>query len=83
MFKKIYTAILALGLTACSSQMKISQYQQQLPKLNLQQYLNGNLKGYGIVQDGKGNVTKRFNFKGTGTWTGNNGKFYETITRKC
>ena len=80
MLKKIYIAILATGLAACSSQMKISQYQQQLPKLDLQQYLNGNIKGYGIVQDGSGNVTKRFKFKGAGKWTGNDGKFYETIT---
>jgi hypothetical protein len=60
--------------------MDVNQYQHQLPKLNLQSYLNGRITGYGIVQDRSGKVTKRFNFSGVGSWDGDMGRFDEKIT---
>ena len=71
--------IFFLCLVACSH-IDINQYQQQSPKLNLQSYLNGKIKGYGIVQDRSGNVTKRFDFSGVGSWDGDIGHFAEKIT---
>lgn len=71
--------ILCLSLVSCSH-MDITQYAQQSPKLNLQSYLNGKIKGFGIVQDRHGNVTKRFDFSGVGSWDGDIGHFNEKIT---
>lgn len=74
----LYSAFL-FCLSACSP-VGVNQYKQQLPKLDLQQYLNGKISGYGIIEDRKGNVTKRFDFNGDAKWDGSVGHFYETIT---
>ena len=76
---RLFCYAFLLCVTACSH-ADISQYKQQQPKLDLQQYLNGKIAGYGIVEDRSGNVTKRFNFSGNANWDGPNGHFYETIT---
>jgi len=76
--RKILAAICGLFMVSCSSD-KISQYANNTPKLNLQSFLNGRISGYGIVEDYKANVTKRFSFSGVGFWDGDKGSFDEKI----
>lgn len=76
--RNIILTIITSAICGCSN-IDISQYQNQEPKLDLQSYLNGNISGVGIVQDRNHNVTKRFNFSGRGNWNGDNGTFDETI----
>lgn len=76
--KKLVMAICSLLISACSNN-KINQYANNNPKLNLKNFLNGEIIGYGIVEDYKSNVTRRFNFYGVATWHGNQGNFDEKI----
>lgn len=76
--RNLVLTILAIGITGCSG-MDINDYRDTTPKLDLQSYLNGNIKGYGIVQDRSGNVTRRFNFSGHAFWNGDKGVFDEKI----
>lgn len=76
--RKLILAILTIGTIGCSG-MDIKDYHDNTPKLDLQSYLNGNIKGYGIVQDKSGNVTRRFNFSGRAFWNGDKGVFDEKI----
>jgi hypothetical protein len=78
MLRYIFISILSLFLLACSG-MDVSQYKNQNPKLDLQAYLNGKIKGYGIVQDRHQNVTRRFDFSGVAHWNGSSGVFNEKI----
>ena len=78
MLRYIFITILSVFLFACSG-MDINQYKNEKPKLDLQAYLNGKIKGYGIVQDRSHKVTKRFDFSGNASWDGNIGTFNEKI----
>ena len=71
-------SLCGLFIASCSSN-KIDQYAKTTPKLDLQTFLNGNIKGYGIVEDYKSNITKRFNFYGNASWNGDEGTFNEKI----
>tara|TARA_B110000977_G_C10791835_1_gene382747 strand:- start:104 stop:637 length:534 start_codon:yes stop_codon:yes gene_type:complete len=75
---KIGALIMVLGLFSCSTD--ISSYKNTTPKLNLQEYLQGNISGSGIVQDFKGKVTKQFDFSGNANWDGDIGTFDEHMT---
>ena len=66
------------SLIGCSG-MSLKDYKNNQPQLNLQTYLNGNINGYGIVQDRTGNVTRRFDFHGNARWTDNRVYFDEKI----
>jgi hypothetical protein len=50
---KILIAALAFLLSACS-QISVQDYHEQQPKLDLQQYFNGDITGWGMVQDRRG-----------------------------
>lgn len=78
MLKVIFIGLLSFILNGCSN-VDVDQYKNQEPKLNLQSYLNGKIRGWGIVQDWKGKVNRRFEFFGDATWQGNVGQFNEKI----
>jgi hypothetical protein len=52
-------------------------YSENGPKLDIRNYLNGNLEAQGILQDRSGKVIKSFTVKMTGSWKGNEGKLEE------
>jgi len=52
-------------------------YAKNSPKLDIRNYLNGNLEAEGILQDRAGKVIKSFTVKMKGTWKGNDGKLAE------
>jgi hypothetical protein len=58
----------------------ISRYKQNTPKLDLRTYLNGKTKAWGMLEDRKGNVTRRFVVDMETTWTGNHGVLQEYFT---
>jgi hypothetical protein len=59
MLKKCITIISLIVLTSCSG-ADVSQYSDNTPILDLHDYFKGQTKGWGIVQDRKGNVTRQF-----------------------
>lgn len=59
MLKKFILFISVLFLTGCSG-VDVRQYAANKPVLDLHDYFMGQTKGWGIVQDRKGNVTRQF-----------------------
>ena len=64
--KYIFTLFILLTLTSCST-MDLKQYSANNPKLDLFDYFIGETKGYGIVQDRKGTLTRQFTVDIIGT----------------
>jgi len=57
----------------------ISQYQNNTPKLDLRTYLTGKTKAWGMLEDRKGNITRRFVVDMETTWVGNRGVLKENF----
>jgi hypothetical protein len=64
--KYIITLFVLIFLTSCSA-VDMKQYGANSPKLDLFNYFIGETKGYGIVQDRKGTLTRQFTVDITGT----------------
>ena len=77
--KKNFT-LLILGvimvLSACTS-VDINSYKDTQPIASLEDFFNGPVKGWGILQDRSGKVTRRFDIDMVGTWKGNVGTLEE------
>lgn len=63
-------------LTACTGP-NLAQYKQDNPPLDLKSYFSGPIKAWGLVQDRKGQVTRRFDVVMYGSWEGNVGTLEE------
>ena len=58
-------------LTGCSnSDMKPIDFKDQKPRLIIEEYLSGNVKAYGILQNRSGKVTRKFIADLDGKWDG-------------
>lgn len=72
---------LLLLLTLCFSMLgctpSVSRYEAQTPKLDLRQYFNGKVQAWGLVQDYRGTVTRRFTVAIEGRWQGDTGTLDE------
>lgn len=64
--KHLITLFVLIFLTGCSA-VGMKQYGANSPKLDLFNYFLGETKGYGIVQDRKGTLTRQFTVDITGT----------------
>ena len=83
--------ILILGvvvfLNNCSGK-KLDYYNDSTPKVDIKEYFNGPVKAWGIVQNRKGEVTRKFDIEMVGKWDGDNGvleeefKYYDGETQK-
>ena len=63
--------ILILLLNNCSSSnMKPIDFKDQKPRLIIEDYLSGNVKAWGILQNRSGKVTRQFSAELKGTWDG-------------
>lgn len=65
-----------LGLAGCAS-TNVDSYRSEKPVLNLAQYFNGTIDGWGMFQDRSGKVLKRFYVKIDAVWVGNQGTLDE------
>jgi hypothetical protein len=76
--KKLWlVGISILVLMGCSAQLE--DYAGVKPELKLEQFFNGELVAYGMVQDYSNKVNQRFKVDMVGTWTGNEGVLDETF----
>ena len=66
-------------LCACSSgqDKKLAQYADNKPALQLEEYFNGPIKAWGVVEDWKGNIRRRFDVDMHGSWEGDIGTLEE------
>ena len=75
-FFKIFNLILliisTLFITSCSSNqvMKPEDFKNQKPRLIIEEYLSGNVKAWGILQNRSGKVTRQFSADLDGKWDG-------------
>lgn len=78
--RTIFYIIFMFNFLASCADIPIKNYEQNNPKLDIREFLNGKVKAYGILEDRKGKITRRFTVNMTGTWSGNNGVLEEFFT---
>ena len=70
-------AVLAIaGLVGCAT-TEIAEYKSERPILDLAQYFNGTVDGWGMFQDRSGKVLRRFYVRIDATWAGDEGTLDE------
>jgi hypothetical protein len=56
------------------------EYAAETPKLDIREYLNGNVKAWGMFSDWRGKIIRRFSIKMYGEWDGDNGTIKEVFS---
>ena len=77
--KTIFSTLMVvcvMFLSACGGQ-SLSYYKNSTPPLKLEEFFNGPIKAWGVLQNHKGEVTRRFDIDMVGTWNGNVGTLTE------
>ena len=69
--KIIFALIVTILLTSCSgNNMKPTDFKDQKPRLIIEDYLSGNVKAWGILQNRSGKVIRQFSADLSGKWDG-------------
>ena len=69
--KIISILLITILLTSCSgNNMKPIDFKDQKPRLIIEDYLSGNIKAWGILQNRSGKVTRQFSAELNGKWDG-------------
>jgi hypothetical protein len=69
--KIIFIVLISILLTNCSgNNMKPIDFKKQKPRLIIEDYLSGNVKAWGILQNRSGKVIRQFSADLTGKWDG-------------
>ncbi len=70
--KSISLIISLFLITSCSnnSDMKPEDFKNKEPRLIIEEYLSGNVKAWGVLQNRSGKVTRQFSADLNGTWDG-------------
>ena len=68
---KVIGLILIIFLTGCGKNMNPSDFKDQKPRLIIENYLSGNVKAWGILQNRSGKVLRQFSADLNGKWDGN------------
>jgi Protein of unknown function (DUF3833) len=76
---RLFTTIIlgtTMLLSACTSP-SLQHYNNTTPELDIKQYFDGPIQAWGIVQDWRGNVTRKFDIEMVGYWDGDSGRLEE------
>mgnify|MGYP001242308519 FL=1 len=69
--KIIFALLVTILLTGCSeNNMKATDFKDQKPRLIIEEYLSGNVKAWGILQNRSGKVIRQFTADLNGKWDG-------------
>ena len=70
--KSLLLLICFVFITNCSTNqnMKPEDFKDQKPRLIIEEYLSGNVKAWGILQNRSGKVTRQFSADLNGNWDG-------------
>ena len=68
--KNYFGLILIIFLTGCTNSMKPTDFRDQKPRLIIEDFLSGNVKAWGILQNRSGKVTRQFSADLNGNWDG-------------
>ncbi|MEM7070715.1 MAG: DUF3833 domain-containing protein [Pseudomonadota bacterium] len=78
---KILKGVIIMGLmaflSACSGTPTLDHYKTSQPPLDLKAYFTGPIKAWGLVQDRRRHVVRRFDVTMVGTWTNDIGTLEE------
>lgn len=74
---KFFAAFFLLFLSACAPD--VARYKDQQPILRPDDFFNGQLTAYGVVENWRGAATKRFRMDATARWSGNTGTMDESF----
>ena len=79
---QIFKIILQIGvifmLSSCSGN-DLNYYKNTTPHADIKEYFNGPIKAWGIVQDRKGRVVRKFDIDMVGKWEGDIGTLTENF----
>ena len=67
---KFFGLIFIIFLTSCTNNMKPTDFRDQKPRLIIEDFLSGNVKAWGILQNRSGKVTRQFSADLNGNWDG-------------
>ena len=70
--KKILVFTLIIFITGCASKMKPTDFKDKKPRLIIEDYLSGNIKAWGVLQNRSGKVIRQFKAYLNGKWDGSN-----------
>lgn len=70
--KPLYLIGVLIMLSSCVGP-SLEHHKEMSPTMNLKSYFTGPIKGWGIVQDWRGNVVSRFDVDMKGSWDGDKG----------
>ena len=72
LFRSILLIISLILITSCSkkSSMKPIDFENKEPRLIIEEYLSGNVKTWGVLQNRSGKVTRQFSADLDGSWDG-------------
>tara|TARA_B100001057_G_scaffold293158_1_gene293244 strand:- start:268 stop:792 length:525 start_codon:yes stop_codon:yes gene_type:complete len=68
--KKLFGLFLLILITGCANKMKPTDFKDQKPRLVIENYLSGNVKAWGVLQNRSGKVTRQFKADLNGKWDG-------------
>ena len=69
--KILFALLLTILFTSCTgNNMKPIDFKDQKPRLIIEDYLSGNVKAWGILQNRSGKVTRQFSAELNGKWDG-------------
>ncbi len=68
--KQVLGLFLIIFLTGCVNKMKPTDFKDQKPRLIIENYLSGNVKAWGVLQNRSGKVTRQFKANLNGKWNG-------------
>jgi predicted enzyme involved in methoxymalonyl-ACP biosynthesis len=67
--KTIFVCVFALFLVSCSAP-NVEHYSKTTPNFDFKTFFSGKLKAYGVVQDFKGELTRKLVVDMNATWQG-------------
>ncbi len=72
LFRSILLIICLILITSCSkyNSMKPTDFKDKEPRLIIEEYLSGNVKAWGVLQNRSGKVTRQFSADLKGKWDG-------------
>ena len=70
----------ALSMLAGCASPSLNTYKDTKPAFDIKTYFNGPIKAWGVVQDWRGQVVRRFDVTMVGQWTGDTGTLKEHFT---
>lgn len=76
-FKLTLALIGSLLMLSCCSTPKLEDKEQKTPEFLVENYFNGPIKAWGVVQNFRGKVVRRFEVDMVGKWDGNKGTLDE------